>query len=118
VSALMPWLDVPYLPQVEPGGCLPACAAMVLAHLGQPAFEELSMVLSTGSPVIVFVRTSELPYWHEDTAHALVLVGLDDTFAYVLDPAYPSEIPVSVEIGDFALAWSYFEQAYALIRIR
>lgn len=33
----MTLLDVPYLPQHEPGGCLTACAAMVLAHLEQPA---------------------------------------------------------------------------------
>ena len=33
-------LDVPYLQQVDPGGCLPACAAMVLAYLEQPALQE------------------------------------------------------------------------------
>lgn len=36
----MPLLDVPYLPQREPGGCLVTCAAMVLAHLEQPALQE------------------------------------------------------------------------------
>lgn len=36
----MTLLDVPYLPQHEPGGCLVACAAMVLAYLEQPALQE------------------------------------------------------------------------------
>ena len=36
----MSLLDVPYLPQHEPGGCLVACAAMVLAYLQQPALQE------------------------------------------------------------------------------
>lgn len=151
----MPWLNVPYLSQAEPGGCLPACAAMVLAYLQQPALqedvarqigarrfgtpasnirrlaawgfaveyrsgslEELSATVSTGNPAIVFVRTSELPYWREDTPHAVVVVGLDEAHVYLLDPAYPAETPVAATVGDFVLAWSHFDQAYALIQVR
>ena len=149
----MSWLNVPYLSQAEPGGCLPACAAMVLAYLEQPALqediarqigarrfgtpasniqrlrtwglivdyrsgslEELSAALSESNAPIVFVRTSELPYWREDTPHAVVVVGMDETHVYLLDPAHPDKVPVGVSIGDFALAWSHFEQAYALIQ--
>ena len=36
----MHWLDVPYLPQSEPGSSLLACVAMVLAYLEQPALQE------------------------------------------------------------------------------
>lgn len=36
----MPLLDVPNLAQIEPGGCLAACAAMVLAHMEQPSLQE------------------------------------------------------------------------------
>jgi hypothetical protein len=61
------------------------------------------------------MRTSELPYWREDTPHALVLVGLDAAHAYVLGPAYADEVPVIVALGDFLLAWSHFDQTYALI---
>jgi hypothetical protein len=61
------------------------------------------------------VRTSELPYWDEDTPHAVVVIGMDDSSIYLLDPAYPDEIPVAVSLGDFSLAWSYFEQAMAVI---
>ena len=110
----MTLLDVPYLPQHEPGGCLVACAAMVLAYLQQPAVQEdiarqigarptgvpafnirrlaawgldvqygqgslseLTAALVRGNAPIIFLRTSELPYWQEDTPHAVVLVGLD-----------------------------------------
>ncbi len=151
----MSWLNVPYLSQAEPGGCLPACAAMVPAYLEQPALrediarqigarrfgtpasnirrltawglvveyrsgslEELAAAVSAGNPSIVFVRTSELPYWREDTPHAVVVVGLDEAHVYLLDPAYPEETPVEVTVGDFALAWSHFEQTYALIQSR
>ena len=62
--------------------------------------------------------TSELSYWREDTPHALVLVGLDATHAYLLDPAYSDEVPAVVTIGDFLLAWSCFGQMYALITKR
>jgi ABC-type bacteriocin/lantibiotic exporter with double-glycine peptidase domain len=148
----MSLLDVPYLPQHEPGGCLVACAAMVLAYLQQPALQEdiarqigaqpagvpafnirrlaawgleveygqgslneLSAALTRGYPPIIFLRTSELPYWQEDTPHAVVLIGLDRESALLLDPAYEDETPVSVTLGDFLLAWSHFDMVYALI---
>lgn len=148
----MPLLDVPYLPQREPGGCLVACAAMVLAHLEQPALQEeiarqlgarsagvpasnirrlaawgldvqftqgflneLAGALVKGHAPIIFLRTSELPYWHEDTPHAVVLVDLDLESAWILDPAFEDETPVRVGLGDFLLAWSYFDMMYALI---
>jgi ABC-type bacteriocin/lantibiotic exporter with double-glycine peptidase domain len=137
----MPWLNVPYLPQVEPGGCLAACAAMVLAYVEQPALQEdiarqidarswgapasnirrltgwglivrydsgslaeIRASLESGQPPIVFVRTGDLPYWAEDTPHALVVVGMDDDHVYLLDPAYADKAPVIVTVGDFALA--------------
>lgn len=148
----MTLLDVPYLPQHEPGGCLVACAAMVLAYLEQPALQEdiarqirarpfgvpasnirrlaawglevefgqsslneLADALEQGHAPIIFLRTSELPYWREDTPHAVVLVGLDPESAFLLDPAYEDETPVSVSLGDFVLAWSHFDMVFALI---
>lgn len=148
----MSLLDVPYLPQREPGGCLVACAAMVLAHLQQPALQsdierqidarpagvpasnirrlaawglkvqygqgslnELAAALSMGNAPIIFLRTSELPYWQEDTPHAIVLIGIDTESVFLLDPAYESVTPVSAAIGDFLLAWSHFDMVYALI---
>ena len=39
-------------------------------------------------PPIIFVTTGELPYWDDDTAHAILLVGLDDMTALINDPAF------------------------------
>ena len=148
----MTLLDVPYLPQHEPGGCLVACAAMVLAYLQKPAVQEdiarqigarpagvpafnirrfaawgldvqygqgslseLTAALVRGNAPIIFLRTSELSYWQEDTPHAVVLVGLDTDSAFLLDPAYEDAAPVSVTLGDFLFAWSHFDMVYALI---
>ena len=148
-------LDVPYLRQIEPGGCLVACAAMVLAYLEQPAMQEdigrqigalpwgtpasnirrlggwgfyvryetgsvrdLRAFLFAGHPVIAFVRTLDLPYAQDDSPHAVVVVGVDEEVNHLLDPDYPEQIPVAVSIGDFSLAWSHFDQAYALITTR
>lgn len=79
------------------------------------SLNELSAALARGHAPIIFLRTSELPYWLEDTPHAVVLVGLDTDFAFLLDPAYEDEAPVSVTLGDFLLAWSHFDMVYALI---
>ena len=148
-------LTVPYLQQDEPGGCLPTCAAMVLAYLEQPAlqadvarqigalpwgtptsnirrlagwgfevrfetgsFRELQALLSAGHPVIAFVRTVDLPYAQYDSPHAVVIVGIDSDTVHLLDPDYPEQTPVAISIDDFALAWSHFDQAFAVIMKR
>jgi hypothetical protein len=82
---------------------------------GTASLMNLRGYLETGIAPIVFVRTSELPYWHEDTPHAVVAIGMDTEAIHLLDPAYPEETPVAVSIGDFALAWSHFDQAIAII---
>jgi hypothetical protein len=64
-------------------------------HYHEGSLEELSATLAMGSAPTVFVRTSELPYWREDTPRAVVVVGLDDAHAYLLDPAYPDKVPVT-----------------------
>jgi len=78
----------------------------------------LQVRLESGIAPIVFVRTSELPYWHEDTPHAVVVIGMDADTIYLLDPAYLEEIPVAVSLGNFALAWSHFDQAMGVIEKR
>jgi uncharacterized protein YvpB len=71
-------------------------------------------MLQEGHPVIVFVRTGELPHWTYSTDHALVVVGYDENLLYVNDPAHP-EAPVTVPRGDFELAWLERDYFYALI---
>ena len=74
----------------------------------------LQAMLQEGHPVIVFVRTGELPYWAYSTDHAVVVIGYDESLLYVNDPARP-EAPVTVPCGDFELAWLERDYFYALI---
>jgi ABC-type bacteriocin/lantibiotic exporter with double-glycine peptidase domain len=77
---------------------------------------ELGSWLAQGTPCILFVRTGELPYWDVDTAHAVVLTGLTDERAFLLDPAV-GEAPVEVSPDDLLLAWSYFDYTYAVLTV-
>lgn len=76
---------------------------------------DLEYWLGQNVPVILFLRTGELPYWTIDTPHAVVLAGLDVENAYLFDPDY-EPAPVRVSIGDLMLAWSYSDYSYAIIR--
>jgi ABC-type bacteriocin/lantibiotic exporter with double-glycine peptidase domain len=76
----------------------------------------LESMLDKGQPVIVFVRTSELPYWDYGADHALVVVGYDDDTIYVNDPNF-AQAPISVARGDFELAWLERDYYYALIEV-
>lgn len=72
--------------------------------------------LTQGVPGILFVRTGELPYWEIDTPHAVVLVGLENEQAYLLDPA-KNHVPITVSISELLLAWSYFDYSYAILTV-
>ncbi len=60
------------------------------------------------------LQTDELPYWNDDTLHAVLVIGLDDTDIYLNDPAFPNG-PVQVSRGDFDLAWLARDEYYAVI---
>jgi ABC-type bacteriocin/lantibiotic exporter with double-glycine peptidase domain len=74
----------------------------------------LEAMLQEGHPVIVFVRTGELPYWTYNTDRALLVVGHDEGLLHVNDPNR-SEAPIAVPRGDFELAWLERDYYYALI---
>lgn len=74
----------------------------------------LEGLLASGQPVIVFVRTGELPYWSYQADHALVVVGFDEEHIFVNDP-YFDEAPIPVPRGDFELAWLERDYFYAVI---
>ena len=74
----------------------------------------LNDALQRGIPCIVFLRTGELPYWTVDTAHAVVLVGLEGEQAYLYDPVFPVA-PKVVPIDVLMLAWSAFDYAVATL---
>lgn len=65
-------------------------------------------------PVILLIDTSQLPYWSCHTAHALVLVGLESSIAYVNDPAFDTA-PLALPLGDLLLASDIMGNLAAII---
>jgi len=82
----------------------------------QGAIEHLATWLAKEIPIIVFVQTAELPYWHgAEAQHAVVVVGLDQEHVYVLDPAQEPNV-IAVAVGDMALAWEdWMDGRFAVI---
>jgi len=82
-----------------------------------PATDEraLTTALSAGIPPIALLRTTHLPYWTQETSHAVVVVALDAENTVFNDPAFPVA-PQSISRQAFLLAWSDFDYLYALIR--
>ena len=71
--------------------------------------------LSAGIPPITLVLTSNLSYWNTQTAHAVVVAGIDDDVVIVNDPAFPTNSQ-RIARNEFMLAWSDFDYLYTLIR--
>jgi hypothetical protein len=71
--------------------------------------------LAQATPSILFVRTGDLPYWEIDTAHAVIVAGLDREQAILIDPAVEAAYCLT-SIGDLILAWSHFDYTYAIVR--
>jgi len=71
--------------------------------------------LEQDMPVIIFLLTSELPYWQgEELQHTVIVVGMDKETVYLLDPALKSH-PIPTSIGDFWLAWDEMDNRYAVL---
>ncbi len=68
----------------------------------------LKQYLDQGIPVIVSLWTEPLPYWHKDSAHAVVVVGYEGESLLVNDPKYP-DAPQNVTQDAFMEAWEMFE---------
>ena len=75
---------------------------------------QLHTFVDNGWPVIVPVETRELPYWHEQSNHAVVVIGMDAQAIYINDPAFASA-PLQVPRGDFDLAWLEHDESYAVL---
>lgn len=82
-----------------------------------PATDErvLRQALASGTPPIALVLTANLSYWKLVTAHAVVVVGIDESEITLNDPAFPKQAQ-RVAIDEFMLAWSDFDYLYALVR--
>ena len=72
--------------------------------------------MTNNQPAIIFLKTSQLPYWGEATDHAVVLVGMDNQFAYLNDPVF-TNAPISVPIGDFDLAWLERDEFFSILTL-
>ena len=82
---------------------------------GEGHLEILRGYLEIGLPVIVAVRTWPFPYWQErNTEHAVVVVGIDQSFVYMNDPAV-DEAPQMVTQRAFLAAWGDRDYEYAAI---
>ena len=77
---------------------------------------EVAVMLQTGHPIIVFVRTIFLGYYHQDFAHAVVIVASDaERHFFVQDPAQPAG-PTKVHWDGLLAAWAEFDYYGAVIR--
>lgn len=100
----------------------PSFAVQRLTTLGlQVIYREWSIpqllaALDARQPVILFVRTGLLDYWREDVAHAVVVVGVEESQHFWLhDPAL-STGPLVVSWNGLLAAWAEFGYRGATIR--
>jgi ABC-type bacteriocin/lantibiotic exporter with double-glycine peptidase domain len=71
--------------------------------------------LEGGSPVIVAVNTAPLPHWDDDTAHAVVVVGLEQDVVLINDPEF-EQAPRAVPLNAFLLGWLEHDYRYAVLK--
>jgi ABC-type bacteriocin/lantibiotic exporter with double-glycine peptidase domain len=100
-----PHHNIVHLEELVPG---------VQVKYGQGELVDLNRALDSGLPLTVFVWTAELPYWSVTTWHAVVVVGYDERYFYVNDPAF-DEAPQVVLRGDLDLAWLAYDSYYAVV---
>lgn len=72
--------------------------------------------IESGLPILVAVNADDPQYWPYVPNHAVVIVGFDEQFVFVNDPAHP-EMPLEIGIDTFLLAWSSRNYEYAVIRL-
>ncbi len=66
-------------------------------------------------PVIVRLWTGFLDYWTVETSHVAVVVGMDDRYVYLNDPAC-SEYPQRTAIPGSRAAWAEYDETAVIIR--
>ena len=68
-------------------------------------------------PIIVLVETIFLDYWEADFAHAVVIIGYEDNFLWINDPAFKLA-PKRASLDGFLAAWSEFDYLSGIITLR
>ena len=79
------------------------------------SLDEIRQHLENHLPCIAFLRTGELPWCTWDTAHAVVIIGMDDETLLLHDPALDSG-STSIQKNVFDLAWLTRDETYAVIK--
>lgn len=77
--------------------------------------QELRRQLEAGRPIICRLWTVMLDYWPSDTPHAAVVIGYDDEFVFVSDPAF-ADAPKRVLWDGFLAAWEEYDLMAAIIQ--
>ncbi len=99
-----------------PGPRVQALASRSLrVTYGEGQLVDLMQAIAADIPPVVLVRTRELPYWFEDTPHAVVITGVENDLFYVNDPAVTS-VNVQVTQEDLYLAWDLMANLYVLLQ--
>lgn len=77
---------------------------------------ELRSTLNRGIPLICRLWTVMLDHWMgEETPHVAVVVGYDERYVYLNDPAFPTA-PQPVLWDGFLAAWVEYDQMAAIIQ--
>jgi len=80
------------------------------------ALAQFAPILEAGLPIIVAVDADGPSYWPYVRHHAAVVVGFDEEYVFINDPAQ-TETPLAIDRGTFLLAWSRRDNQYAVIRL-
>jgi ABC-type bacteriocin/lantibiotic exporter with double-glycine peptidase domain len=81
---------------------------------GSTTFQELQAWLAQDLPPIVLVHTQFLDYWATNTAHAVVVVGIEGDSVYLNDPAFDMA-PQLASLDGFLAAWIEMDEVAAII---
>lgn len=85
-----------------------------ISYTAKGALEDIRRCLAKKQIAILFVRTGELPYWEDDTAHAILVAGMEQATILVHDPAFELA-PIPVPIDDLYLAWYEMGNTWAQV---
>lgn len=87
---------------------------IAISYAAKGSLEDIRRCLAAKRIPILFVRTGELPYWEDDTAHAVLVAGMDQVTILVHDPAF-DQAPIPVPIDDLSLAWYEMGNTWAQV---